>query len=98
MAVISNSSRFAKTLCGLAAAAALFATQGIAQAAGKVTMGVIGAGSAQQWLVWGAAKKGFFAQNGIALDPIVTPSASAVMQQILAGSVDIGSGGLTEPV
>ena len=69
-----------------------------ARAADKLTMGVIGTGSAQQWAVWIAQKKGFFTANNLELDIVVTPSAAAVMQQILAGAIDIGTGGLTEPV
>ncbi|MDB5510193.1 MAG: alkanesulfonate transporter substrate-binding subunit, partial [Hyphomicrobiales bacterium] len=69
-----------------------------AAAAEKITMGVIGTGSAQQWALWIAEKKGFFAENNVQVDIVVTPAASAVMQQVIAGAIDIGTAGLTSPM
>ena len=72
--------------------------RGSARAAETISMGVIGTGSAQQWALWIADAKGFFADHGLKVDIVVTPSAAAVMQQVLAGSIDIGSAGLTSPM
>ena len=72
--------------------------RGAARAAETISMGVIGTGSAQQWALWIADTKGFLKANGLELDVVVTPSAAAVMQQILAGSIQIGSAGLTSPM
>lgn len=68
------------------------------RAADAITMGVIGTGSAQQWALWIADAKGFFAENNLQVETVTTPSAAAVMQQIIAGSVQIGTAGLTSPM
>lgn len=84
---------------GLAFAALLAAASGqVARAADTITMGVIGTGSAQQWALWIADAKGFFAENNLHVETVTTPSAAAVMQQIIAGSVQIGTAGLTSPM
>lgn len=70
----------------------------LAQAEQKMTMGVIGTGSAQQWALWIAQAKGYLAKRDVRVEVVVTPSAAAVMQQVIAGSVDIGSAGLASPV
>ncbi|MDB5643690.1 MAG: alkanesulfonate transporter substrate-binding subunit [Hyphomicrobiales bacterium] len=69
-----------------------------ARAADTITMGVIGVGSAQQWALWIADAKGFFADNDLKVETVTTPSAAAVMQQIIAGSIQIGTAGLTSPM
>lgn len=68
------------------------------RAADTITMGVIGTGSAQQWALWIADAKGFFAENNLRVETVTTPSAAAVMQQIIAGSIQIGTAGLTSPM
>lgn len=93
---IGKAALLATLALGFVAASAL--RHDSARAAEKISMGVIGTGSAQQWALWIADKKGFFTENGLELDIVVTPSAAAVMQQILAGSIQIGSAGLTSPV
>ena len=85
-------------LAMLAASLAGGAIPGEAQATETISMGVIGIGSAQQWALWIADAKGFFAQNNLKVEIVVTPSAAAVMQQIIAGSVQIGTAGLTSPM
>lgn len=69
-----------------------------ARAEDKIVMGVIGTGSAQQWALWIADAKGFFAERNLKVDIVTTPSAAAVMQQIVAGALDVGTAGLTSPV
>ena len=82
----------------LTATAAMGARPQDARAADTIAMGVIGTGSAQQWALWIADSKGFFAQNNLRVEIVVTPSAAAVMQQIIAGSIQIGTAGLTSPM
>jgi NitT/TauT family transport system substrate-binding protein len=74
------------------------AGRGETRAADTLTMGVIGTGSAQQWALWIADAKGFFAENNLQVETVTTPSAAAVMQQIIAGSIQIGTAGLTSPM
>ncbi|MBX9740830.1 MAG: ABC transporter substrate-binding protein [Beijerinckiaceae bacterium] len=94
--------RFPTRLARLVTAAGLAGLIGFgagsSMAAEKVTMGVIGTGSAQQWALWIADAKGFFTENNVKIDIVVTPAASAVMQQVIAGALDIGTAGLTSPM
>lgn len=83
---------------GLLALAAVAACQAPAWAAETIVMGTTGRGSAQQWPIFIAQKKNFFADNGVTLDLIAAPSSAAVIQQLTAGSVNIGSGGLADPL
>jgi ABC-type nitrate/sulfonate/bicarbonate transport system substrate-binding protein len=72
---------------------------GPACAADKIVVGQIGAGSTVHWPTYIASEKGFFARRGVEPDFIVTPSNSAVQQQIAAGSLDIGvSIGSPDPI
>jgi ABC-type nitrate/sulfonate/bicarbonate transport system substrate-binding protein len=63
-----------------------------------IVMATTGVGSAQQWPIWIAIAKGYFSANQVKMDIIAAPSASAVMQQVTAGSVNLGSGGLSDPI
>ena len=69
-----------------------------AVAAETITMVTTGKGSAQEWPIFIAEAKGFMAENGVAPDLIAAPSTAAAMQQLAAGSSNIGSGGLTDPL
>jgi ABC-type nitrate/sulfonate/bicarbonate transport system substrate-binding protein len=72
---------------------------GPARAADKIVVGQIGAGSSVHWPTYIASEKGFFAKRGVEPDFIVTPSNSAVQQQIAAGALDIGvSIGSPDPI
>lgn len=83
---------FAVVALGLLAAAP-------AIAADKIVVGQIGAGSAVHWPTYIAMEKGFFAKRNVEPDFIVTPSNSAVQQQIAAGALDIGiSIGSPDPI
>ena len=75
----------------------MFATTA-AHAVETLTMGTTGRGSAQQWPIFIAEKKGYFAENGIKMDLVAAPSSAAVIQQLTAGSVNLGSGGLSDPL
>jgi NitT/TauT family transport system substrate-binding protein len=69
-----------------------------ARAAETITMVTTGKGSAQQWPIFIAMTKGYMAESGVALDLIAAPSTAAAVQQIAAGSANLASGGLTDPL
>lgn len=69
-----------------------------ASAAERIVMATTGVASAQQWPIWIANAKGYFAEAGVTMDFVAAPSASAVIQQVTAGSADLGSGGLSDPI
>ena len=69
-----------------------------AAAAETITMVTTGKGSAQQWPIFIAMTKGYMTENGVALDLVAAPSSAAAVQQIAAGSANLESGGLTDPL
>jgi len=69
-----------------------------ATAAETITMVTTGKGSAQQWPIFIALAKGYMAENGVALDMVAAPSSAAAVQQLSAGSANLESGGLTDPL
>ncbi|HUN94748.1 MAG TPA: ABC transporter substrate-binding protein, partial [Bradyrhizobium sp.] len=70
----------------------------VANAAETITMVTTGKGSAQQWPIFIAIEKGYMANSGVTLDLIAAPSTAAAVQQATAGSANIASGGLTDPL
>jgi NitT/TauT family transport system substrate-binding protein len=85
-------------LAVMLACAALATGMPPALAAETLTMVTTGEGSAQQWPVFIAIAKGYMGENGVTLDMVATSSSAAAMQQLAAGSGNIGSGGLTDPL
>ncbi len=70
-----------------------------ARAAETVETGMIGAANAVGWPWYIAIHKGFFAEAGINLDLIYVPTASGLVQQLSAGSLDIVADvGVVEPI
>ena len=69
-----------------------------AAAAETITMVTTGKGSAQQWPIFIALTKGYMAENGVALDLVAAQSSAAAVQQLAAGSANLESGGLTDPL
>ncbi len=69
------------------------------QAAEKISIGIIGGPAAGAW-PWAIAQdEGFFKQAGIEPDFIYVPSAPGLMQQLVAGSLDVvGLDGIVEAV
>ncbi|MDB5593530.1 MAG: alkanesulfonate transporter substrate-binding subunit [Hyphomicrobiales bacterium] len=67
-------------------------------AAETLIMGTTGRGSAQQWPIFIADQKGYFAENNVKMDLVSAPSSAAVIQQLTAGSINLGSGGLADPL
>jgi ABC-type nitrate/sulfonate/bicarbonate transport system substrate-binding protein len=82
----------------LAAVAGIDAFMQRAAAAETITMVTTGKGSAQQWPIFIAIAKGYMAQNGVKLDLVAAPSSAAAVQQLAAGSANLESGGLTDPL
>jgi ABC-type nitrate/sulfonate/bicarbonate transport system substrate-binding protein len=82
----------------LAAIAGAGAFMQPAVAAETITMVTTGKGSAQQWPIFIAIAKGYMAQNGVKLDLVAAPSSAAAVQQLAAGSANLESGGLTDPL
>jgi NitT/TauT family transport system substrate-binding protein len=70
-----------------------------ARAQDTVEIGLVGAISMTHWPLIIGLKKGYYAAEHLKLDLIHTPSSSAVMQQLAAGSLDATiSAGLVDPI
>jgi NitT/TauT family transport system substrate-binding protein len=94
----SRLSQLIGALCG-----ALFCVSGFgmpsANAAETIITGMIGAANAVGWPWYVGIQKGFFADAGITLDVIYVPTASGLVQQLSAGSLDIVADvGVVEPI
>jgi NitT/TauT family transport system substrate-binding protein len=90
-------SRLPKLIGALLCVLALGAPPG--KAADTITTGMIGAANAVGWPWYIGIQKGFFADAGIDLDVIYVPTASGLVQQLSAGSLDIVADvGLVEPI
>jgi NitT/TauT family transport system substrate-binding protein len=81
---------------GAALAAAALARPALAQPAPHALAVGLTSKTASDWSVYVADKMGFFAQNGLKPDIIVTGSSAANAQQLTAGSVDIGEVSTTQ--
>lgn len=75
---------------GGAIAAAAIARPALAQPAPHSVAVGLTSKTASDWSVYVADKLGYFTQNGLQVDIIVTGSSAANAQQLTAGSVDIG--------
>lgn len=70
-----------------------------ARATEKISTGFVGSPTASGWGWFIGMQKGYFAEQGIEIDPVFVPSAPGIVQQLSAGSLDIVSGtGLTDPI
>ena len=84
-------------LCAAVVAALMLSAP--AQAAEKISIGIIGSAAAGAWPWAIAQQEGFFKQAGIEPDFIYVPSAPGLMQQLVAGSLDVvGLDGVVEAV
>lgn len=83
-----------------ASAAATLAAPHVAraQAVTKVAIGEVGTGTANHWPAYIAIEKGWMRALGIELEYVGASSSAGVMQQLAAGSIDLGSGGLVDPI
>src|ERR1700722_2780702 len=69
------------------------------KAADTISTGMIGAANAVGWPWYIGIAKGFFTEAGITLDIIYVPTASGLVQQLSAGSLDIVADvGVVEPI
>jgi ABC-type nitrate/sulfonate/bicarbonate transport system substrate-binding protein len=66
--------------------------------AATVTLVTTGSGNPNEWPIYIAKKKNFFADAGIELVAVSASSTAAAMQQIAAGSGNMASGGITDPM
>ena len=63
-----------------------------------IVWGTVGSGSATQWPLYVAQAKGYLAEKGVRVDRIAAQSSAQVQQQIAAGSLNAGGGGLVDPL
>ena len=70
-----------------------------ARSAETITLGTVGQPSANLWPELIALDKGFFAAEGLQVDIIYIQSSAALVQQITAGSLNVGTQtGLPDPI
>src|SRR3954468_21987141 len=82
----------------LLAAAVFLVPLGTPCAEEVISWGTVGSGSATQWPLYIGTAKGYFAEKGITIDRIAVQSSAGVQQQIAAGSLNVGGGGLVDPL
>jgi NitT/TauT family transport system substrate-binding protein len=70
----------------------------VAVAQQTIEAGLIGSPQAGGWPYYIGIKKGFFADAGVKLDIIYVPTASGLVQQLAAGSLDVVNIGIVEPI
>ena len=83
-------------LLWIAGCCAALATSALAQT--KISIGEVGAGAANHWPSYIAIEKGFYAARKLTVEYIAAAASAGVMQQLAAGSVDMGAGGLVDPI
>jgi NitT/TauT family transport system substrate-binding protein len=94
----SRLSQLTGALCGVVLCVAGLGMPS-AKAAETIITGMIGAANAVGWPWYIGIQKGFFADAGITLDVIYVPTASGLVQQLSAGSLDIVADvGVVEPI
>ena len=77
----------------------VLALAGPVKAAETISTGMIGAANAVGWPWYIGIGKDFFAEAGITLDVIYVPTASGLVQQLSAGSLDmVADVGVVEPI
>jgi ABC-type nitrate/sulfonate/bicarbonate transport system substrate-binding protein len=92
------SSRLTQFIGALCCALAFFAAPSV-KAAETISTGMIGAANAVGWPWYIGIQNGFFADAGINLDIIYVPTASGLVQQLSAGSLDmVADVGVVEPI
>ena len=93
--------RFPARLRLAALAAAATATAGApiaARAAETITIGAPGAPTGALWPLYIGIDQGFFAAENLAVDIVFARSSANVIQQVAAGSLDLGETGALDPV
>jgi NitT/TauT family transport system substrate-binding protein len=90
--------RLIGALCGVVLHVLCFAGMP-AIAAETIETGMIGSPNAAGWIWYVGIHKGYFANAGLNLDLVYVPTASGLVQQLSAGSLDIvGDVGVVEPI
>src|ERR1700722_3900185 len=69
-----------------------------ARAANSIDYGSVGGPSAALWPLLIGSAKGMFAAEGLTVNLVFAPSSAAVQQQLAAGAVQMGDGGLNDPI
>jgi NitT/TauT family transport system substrate-binding protein len=82
----------------LSAALCVLAAAFPARADNTIEYGSVGGPSAALWPLLIGSAKGMFAAEGLAVDLVFAPSSAAVQQQLAGGSVQMGDGGLNDPI
>ncbi|MDF2114356.1 ABC transporter substrate-binding protein [Roseiarcaceae bacterium H3SJ34-1] len=75
---------------------AIVATAVPALAQDKIVIGDVGSGSSTHWPLYIAIEKGWAAEAKVSFETISIPSSAAVMQQLAAGAVNVGTTGLAD--
>ena len=89
-------SRFVRFICAFCCVTLGAAS---AEATETVATGMIGAANAVGWPWYIGMQKGFFADAGLSLDVVYVPTASGLVQQLSAGSLDVVADvGVVEPI
>lgn len=89
--------RLTRSIAALLCVLALGAPRALA--AETVAIGMIGAANAVGWPWYIGIQKGFFAGAGVNLDIVYVPTASGLVQQLSAGSLDVVADvGVVEPI
>jgi NitT/TauT family transport system substrate-binding protein len=97
MTILRIKKLLAVTSCALFCIFAIWVSP--SEAADTIETGLIGAPNAVGWPWYIGLHKGFFTGEGITLDLIYVPTASGLVQQLAAGSLDIvGDVGVVEPI
>lgn len=90
--------RFLVRVLAIVLMAALFLPAPAARAE-KIEAGAVGGPTATMWLFYVGFDQGFFQKHNVDLDIIFAPSASGILQQLTAGSLDIvATTGTAEPI
>jgi NitT/TauT family transport system substrate-binding protein len=95
MTVFQRLSRGAAIAAG---AIALFSAQTSARAAETIIYGAPGAPTATLWPLFIGIAQGFFAAENLKIEVIYARSSANVIQQVAAGSLDIGETGVLDPL
>ncbi|HEY1507247.1 MAG TPA: ABC transporter substrate-binding protein [Stellaceae bacterium] len=92
--------RFAAVLrvTAMSGAAAFAAVPIAARSAETISLGAPGAPTGTLWPLYIGIEQGFFAAEGLAIDVVFARSSANVIQQVAAGSLDLGETGALDPV
>jgi NitT/TauT family transport system substrate-binding protein len=90
--------RIDRILGALAVVAAIGLCAPAAEALQTIETGLIGSPQAGGWPYYIGIHEGFFADAGVSLDVIYVPTASGLVQQLAAGSLDVVNIGIVEPI